>query len=796
MNAQHATHEIILPAAQDSYAVSAPVVAAPVSPLAEAARILRGRYAWACALSAVFAALGAFAGATLPKPVYVSHGVIEVAPKVPKVLYESEDKGMLPMFDSYIFSQVAQISGRRVTDMAMQSDAWKQLGKGTTDDDVAKFQGELGVGHGPRTQLIDITFTDEDPVVAVTAVNEVIRAYMKVVDQNEQESGLIRIHALERQRTIDNGRLAELRSEVLAATDGLGEEAIEANYANTIAKVTKLEADIKDLDVQVAALKAAKSVANVSPAEATDKELAAHDETLRGLLAKKESIEDRLLHMKEIDGFGPEHPLVKNDTAELRLLETKIAARSAEVRADLRELPDPRDLKLKELDVQRQQLVALKASVEEDMKALGKKRLALANLRQERDTVAGRLEDAKQNLETINVESSLKGRISVLAYGERPLGPDTDRRRPLAVLGAVGGVGLGFGLVLLWGLREAKVRHVVDVDGQASRGRFLGVVPEVQSPDAPVNPEDPAALGVTPEMGDYCVHHIRAMLQLRSVDRKCVVALTSPSPGAGKTTLGLALGMSFAATGTRTIVIDCDFVGHGMTSAMRSLVCDIVARTLAGDAPPQNGDGRQKTRRVLMATLLAARRKSYTDEGVAGLLAAARERAEAGEVEFQSAVRALEAVARRGASTGSRDGVRGILAAVAGYPLENCVVETDIPNLSLLPVGDAHEDDAKSLSHAGIERLIDVCRERYDAVIIDSGPIMGSIEAAFAVAAAKDVLLVVSRGERRPLVDEATARVEGIGARIAGVVFNRASTADVVRSSYASRPKSVAADFA
>jgi Mrp family chromosome partitioning ATPase len=285
------------------------------------------------------------------------------------------------------------------------------------------------------------------------------------------------------------------------------------------------------------------------------------------------------------------------------------------------------------------------------------------------------------------------------------------------------------------------------------------------------------------------------MLQLHSADRKSVVALTSPSPGAGKTTLGLALGMSFAATGSRTIVIDCDFVGRGMTSSMRSLVCETTKRALAGESI-ETGAGAPKVRRGLMSALLAARNTSYTDEEVAGLLAAARDRVAAGDAEFDSTVRALEAVARRGAGTGARPTMRGILAAVEGWPLKDCVVDTDIPNLSLLPVGDAQEEDAKSLSHSGVERLIEACRERYDAVIIDSGPIMGSIEAAFAIAAAKDVLLVVSRGERRPLVDEATARVEGIGARIAGVVFNRASTADVVRSSYASRPKSVVADFA
>src|SRR6185369_4453701 len=89
-------------------------------------------------------------------------------------------------------------------------------------------------------------------------------------------------------------------------------------------------------------------------------------------------------------------------------------------------------------------------------------------------------------------------------------------------------------------------------------------------------------------------------------DSTRIVAITSPSASAGKTTIGFALGLSFAAAGSRTLLIDSDFCGHGMTSAMRSIIAggigfsrDAAASTDA-DAPVPHGGP--------VASILAARR--------------------------------------------------------------------------------------------------------------------------------------------------------------------------------------------
>jgi Mrp family chromosome partitioning ATPase len=194
-----------------------------------------------------------------------------------------------------------------------------------------------------------------------------------------------------------------------------------------------------------------------------------------------------------------------------------------------------------------------------------------------------------------------------------------------------------------------------------------------------------------------------------------------------------------------------------------------------------------------MAGLLASKRFAFDDLQTAELLAAARERAFAGDAKSGRTVRLLEALAPPNGRHDDRER-RGILGALDGRPIADCVIQTECSNLSVLPVGDAQARDAECLSRAGLEQLVEACKGRYDTVLIDTGPVLGSIESAFVIAAADAVLLVVARGERRPPVEDALARIGRFGADVAGVVFNRATTADVAHSSYASRSHSRAAE--
>src|SRR4029453_11198309 len=177
-----------------------------------------------------------------------------------------------------------------------------------------------------------------------------------------------------------------------------------------------------------------------------------------------------------------------------------------------------------------------------------------------------------------------------------------------------------------------------------------------------------------------------------------VFAIPRSAPGDGKTSLTLALGLSFAASGSRTLLIDCDLVGAGLTARL--------------------------------------------DMG----------------------------------------GPDGVLEAVAHRDLIPFAPPTDIPDLSMLPVGQAQAHHAGMFSPAALKRLLNEAKKHFEIVLIDSGPVLGSIEGKPGCAAADGVILTVSRGQQRPLVEKAMQHLMSIGARFAGVVFNRAQARDFPRS--------------
>ena len=76
----------------------------------------------------------------------------------------------------------------------------------------------------------------------------------------------------------------------------------------------------------------------------------------------------------------------------------------------------------------------------------------------------------------------------------------------------------------------------------------------------------------------------------------------------------------------------------------------------------------------------------------------------------------------------------GVLEAIANRSLLEYVRSTDIADVSILPVGSAQTLHASTLSPAALRRLIDEAKKHFDTILIDTGPILGSIEASLGAA--------------------------------------------------------------
>ncbi|MHC4859258.1 MAG: P-loop NTPase family protein, partial [Planctomycetota bacterium] len=159
------------------------------------------------------------------------------------------------------------------------------------------------------------------------------------------------------------------------------------------------------------------------------------------------------------------------------------------------------------------------------------------------------------------------------------------------------------------------------------------------------------------------------------------------------------------------------------------------------------------------------------------------------EIEDLPFVRALREVSNRGKGRplvdpeAGAEQPLGLFDALQGESLDKCVRSTGIPGLSILPLRRTHATSVGKLSPSELSRVIEEAADRFDTVLVDTGPILGSLEASIVSTKVHGVVVAVSRGEQQNLVERALRHLASLGSNVHGMIFNRARIVDVVRSS-------------
>jgi succinoglycan biosynthesis transport protein ExoP len=127
-----------------------------------------------------------------------------------------------------------------------------------------------------------------------------------------------------------------------------------------------------------------------------------------------------------------------------------------------------------------------------------------------------------------------------------------------------------------------------------------------------------------------------------------------------------------------------------------------------------------------------------------------------------------------------KPGLSAFLAGTAA--LKDIIYETDIPGLLVIPCGVTPPNPGELVLSAGFRRMIDVLREYFDYVVMDSPPV-GNVSDARILAASMDstILVVKAFSTSRQHAQHAIAHLRDARARLGGVVLN---DVDVRRRSY------------
>lgn len=700
-----------------------PAAAPPPPPPANALlwvhRVLRGRYRIAVILFLIGATCGATVGwLKLGKRLYRSEGLLRVAYAKSAVENVTDQNGPMAMYEIFMQSQLTLMTSHRIVSAALADQAWNATGRGASPRVFRDFAENLTVESKPKTEYLRVLYTDEDPSVALAAVKSIVNAYAEAyeADQSDRE----RIMVLVKQRDELAAELKGLDSSISQYVEEFGTTELDPICEEAQQRALKLKGALGEIRLalgtaaplgrpttRAADVPASHAGPATKPAPTdllTPVRIARVDASMRSYLDEQERLELQLERLRD-HGYLDSHPRVQDARYALE----RAVARVRQCAEDYRDFvaatghepfpaaggaaafavpAKPRELLLAD----EKNVSAMYETARAEMIDYGKKRQVLRGLvsRAEKD----RQEIARKvtRAETLQTEGMLGGRLTVVSRGEAPLTPFRDTRLRMAGAGAVGGGALPLGVLLLAGVLRQQLRYSDDAqDALEPKAPLLGIVPKLDGPAGG------AAKGAA-----QGIHSMRVMLQVGHPAGSCrTYLMTSAAAGEGKTSLAAALGLSFAASGVRTLLIDCDLVGRSLT-------------------------------------------RNVSDAKIAGL---------------------TEALA-----AGS---MRGFFRKMEG-------------GLHVLTVGDVGAGDACTVSRPAIERLMAEGRKAFDVILIDSGPILGSVEASVWAQVVDGVIFTIRRGQSQPLVDKAFQFLNSLGANVAGVVFNRAEAADFYRSAYRS----------
>jgi len=509
-------------------------------------RALRGRYRLAVLLAAGGAVVGAAVGGMVGQRLYSATGLIRIASVLPHVMRETDQNRPMAMFDGFIQAQRDLMLSREMIQTALEDPAWLEphLASKTPSDQM--FAASLKVESRPRSDHLRVTYSHKDPIVATTAVRSIIATYQQAFVREQDRVEGQRTGQLTARRDTLTAALEQLETEIAPIAEGRTAAELEPLYLAAADRVKKLRASLAD--AQSALAGGPDGAPRQAGRERRPGELAA-DEILRSY-AVNEARARGELERARARGLLPAHPLVMQLEAaakECRQRVEEYALAYETWRSERTAGPTPMSLAEREANLKHLTQIA-----EAEMARLSDQRVKLSSFELQAAALQKNLLETESRLDALATEASFGSRLTIISSGEKPLTALLDNRAKLGAAGALAGIALPIGLLILRGTHRRRYRFADEVAADLTgRVPFVAVLPGLAvAPNAPAG-----TLGMAAARS---IHDLRVRLQPVTPGSSRTYLITSTAAGEGKTVLTVALGISFAAAGFRTLVVDCD----------------------------------------------------------------------------------------------------------------------------------------------------------------------------------------------------------------------------------------------
>lgn len=552
-----------------------------------------GRYKFTFLAVFLLAAASSIAGVWLfVIPTYMAVAQIHVRPFIPPVMFSTDENGLIPRYDSYLRTQVDKVQSPTVIQRALDQPevqatefykaALAELGEGESLL-VPRIREGLEAETTPRSEVIQVSLSLENPRDAVTILNELVDQYL-AYDKESMEAAEVRrlgklneeAKSLLNQIELKEKELDRIRREMGTTVEDelISQKRLRIDEMEATSRRLKAEIEAKQKQLQAMRASAGEEDSGVdrqnAPRFEADAQWRQHHE--RAAALKQELAAER-------QQLGERHPVILQLKERLKVTQANIAEREEEISKTPRTIVDAvpsrkgstTDLEVTPESVARaieelkNELTLVLRQIEEDRKelddlldstgTLSKLREGITRLRERYDRVQARLYQK-------SIEQSAPGSIEVLSRASVAGVEEDDKRLKLSVVCLVGAFGMGIALSLV----RARTTQRFDSVGDLPHGGlapFLGQLPLAEEMSEGFDPTESPALVESVRM-------LRTvLLQRLAGDRSSVVMITGAGAGCGKTTFAILMAKSLARCGKRVLLIEADLRKPSLSTKLR-----------------------------------------------------------------------------------------------------------------------------------------------------------------------------------------------------------------------------------
>ena len=541
---------------------------------------LRGRWGLAVTMSLISCICGAMILYLALVPNYRSEGMIRLNPKRVSAFSSGEVPVSGKAMMGYLSSQVEDIKHGEVIKLTMSDEVIRgELGSGLAGE--VRLKENLSAENQVMSPLIRLEYVHANPVIAKRVVDTVIGSYIKLRMSRQAEMDSRQIELLGQRRDSLLNQRESLRELILKMKGDISSSNVQVLHDRYEKRVDTLNSELSSLEIQLAGVQSVvvtkardEAMANAG-AEVNPAKLAVNDLVLSKYMDQLVLLEIDLGKLE--DKFTDVHPDVittRNHMGDLRL---KISSHMKLHYPDGKAMP----LNTESVMSWEQQVASLQTQVDKavllrdeaqvrlDVVA-GKihdetptQRLDHSLLDTQLKQVDGRVRQLDSRIAQLKLELDEQSLVEIVSMGSMPIRPLGKGRIGKAIVGGVLGIILGFGIIVILGYRDKRCFYPDQAVYQLGGVPVLGVVPRLKMRTA-----ENRAIGLVA----HCIGSIRSRLEFGGLGQtKKALMVASAGGGDGKSDIAFSIAMSFAAAGSRTLLIDFDLDSFVLSERVRSL---------------------------------------------------------------------------------------------------------------------------------------------------------------------------------------------------------------------------------